>query len=207
MLWGISVRQTVKQKYLSFVKAYLEQYGGTRLPNHLRSEKGTSLRNWIIHNRMKYAKGQLTDEQQKLLDAICIMDLTFYDPEKENDPLARSKEHFESIWMENVEICRREIQKYGDFLPHDLSTADGKSLRSWVIGNRTRYRSGKISKSRKAALESIHILDIRFKNEKAYDAWMQYFSQCKAYLDAHEGNRIPTDLKADNGVDLCQWLR
>ena len=156
---------------------------------------------------MKYAKGQLTDEQQKLLDAICIMDLTFYDPEKENDPLARSKEHFESIWMENVEICRREIQKYGDFLPHDLSTADGKSLRSWVIGNRTRYRSGKISKSRKAALESIHILDIRFKNEKAYDAWMQYFSQCKAYLDAHEGNRIPTDLKADNGVDLCQWLR
>ena len=181
-----------RQKF-NQIKSYLDTHGGNWLPIDLQAEDGTYFRSWIKYSRRRYADGKLTPEKRQLLESIHIMDITFRGTKDE-------------IWYENFEQCKAFLDAHGGYwLPAAMQSKSGTSLRFWIEGNRKNYVNGKLTEERMKLLESIHIMEIRFYGARD-EKWRRIFDKCKAYLDTHEGHRIPNHLQAEDGTDLRNWI-
>lgn len=66
-------------------------------------------------------------------------------------------------WYENVELCRQFITEHGTTFPPEMRSVNGESLKNWVNLNRSKHRRGVLPPERAAALESIGIMEIRFR--------------------------------------------
>ena len=103
----------------------------------------------------------------------------------------------DEIWYENFEQCKAFLDAHGGYwLPAAMQSKSGTSLRFWIEGNRKNYVNGKLTEERMKLLESIHIMEIRFYGARD-EKWRRIFDKCKAYLDTHEGHRIPNHLQAE----------
>ena len=73
----------------------------------------------------------------------------------------------EQTWMQNFQSCKEYIEQTGSHtLPSGLQTASGSSMQVWVTANRQYYKQGKLSEEKMRLLDSIGILEIRFKDKE-----------------------------------------
>lgn len=139
-------------------RSALETYGDKPLPIDLRGANGILLKTWAANNRNLYRKGQLSDEQRKLLDSVHIFDVKF-----RKESRRKKKTAAERKWLTCFDFCKEMLEQYGDEpLPADLRNPDGTLLKHWVTLNRQYYQQGILPEERWQMLSSIGIMEICF---------------------------------------------
>ena len=134
-VWDVSEFRWVQG--FSYIKAYVEQEGHSRVPRGYKTENGYRLGNWI--NKQRAKKDQLTPERIQRLDALGFV----------WDPL-----------IEQWEQGFSELTIFKDEHLHCLvhahhKTASGFALGVWARRQRTAYRKDQLTPERITRLESL----------------------------------------------------
>ena len=178
---------------MQHMEEYYQVHGNVDFPLDYVCPDGYQLGIWLRSFRDRYLneKNQ-TQFPKEVIDRLNEMGVIWNKPEM--------------IWQQNFNQCKEYLDTHEGYrIPIDLLTQSGTYLQSWIKNNRQKYVSGKLSTEKRRLLESIQIMDITFYDPST-ETWQQKFEQCKAYLDAHEGYRIPNSLTSDNGTNLRLWL-
>ena len=130
------------------LKRYIEEYHDNLVPTEYKTTDGYELGRWLLRQRTKRERGQLTEKQIQILNEAGM------DWEKAGK--RKSLRHFEEMFEE----AKKYAKEHGSMknMPFEYVTEDGKHLGSWVQQLR-KIRSGQASKSIILTDELIESLD------------------------------------------------
>ncbi len=167
------------EETLEEAKACLKQYGD--IPSDAVSRRGYHLRKWLVDNRRKAAKGQLSPERAAGIRALML-------PEKG-----------ENRWLEAAAAYR---EAHGDLdVPAKYITPDGRRLGLWIQNTR---RDGREKLSREDA-ERLDALGMIWGNR--FDAaWERALRALEEYVSAHGNGKLPFRYTTADGFGLERWL-
>lgn len=111
-------------------KQYKTVHGNLNVPQSYVSDKGTNLAAWLVRQRMKYKKGQLTQEQIQLMESVGF------------------EWNLEARWDKNYHRAEEFYQTHGHSLPTQKSaqTDEEKQIATWLESQRKRFKRGELSR-------------------------------------------------------------
>lgn len=119
------------------LKEFKKENGHANVPNVYR--KDPKLANFCIARRMEYKSGTIKPERKQELDKIGFM----WEP-------------YEASWFEKLKELIKYKERFGDTLvPRKY---EDNALYGWVRGQRTHYKSGKLSQERIDLLNEIEFI-------------------------------------------------
>ena len=178
MIWTNRV-DAAWDETLEEAKAILAESGD--IPADVLSTRGYQLRRWLIENKRKAAKGKLSPERAKRINALNL-------PEKK-----------EYQWLDAAEKYKRE---FGDLdVPAKYITSDGLKLGFWIHNIR---KDGREKLSREDA-EKLDSLGMRWA-DKFDAAWERALRELKAYVAENGNVRLPFQYTTESGFGLERWL-
>ena len=170
---------------LEHARAYYGEHGHLDVKGSYTAKDGYRLGIWIWNQRTRYRDGEMTEEQQKLLEEIGM--------------------HWniqEDRWQEGYAHLAAYNRQHGDSnVPQRYVCDDGYPLGSWTSNQRCMYREGKLTGERIRMLEELGIV----WNIQA-DRWNRGYSFAKAYR--RNGGQVPVLLSyvTAEGYPLGEWL-
>ena len=181
-----------KQKYMNI---WLERYTElvevcktNKTSNISKSSVNENLYTWILMQRMKYRKNELSDIQIKLLN-----DIKFdWNPES---PVGSPDD---DIWFAYLEQLSEYKTKFGDCNVSQLDVTY-KKLGRWVNDQRLSFSRGKLPEHRKDLLEDIGII----WNIKEHD-WQLRLESLKSFYEKYGHFDVKQSDKEFTG--LYDWL-
>ena len=142
---GIQKESVVKRNWMrnyALAKRFYEQNGNLSIEHSYVSDEGVKLGIWISDQREKYKRGGLTDEQIALLEAIQM-----------------HWNRFEAKWESYYLLAENYYKEHGNLgIPSTYETNEGVKLGSWLCGQKTKYKSNKLSKLQIDRLEKLGMI-------------------------------------------------
>lgn len=94
---------------------------------------------WIRAQRVRYGKGKLSADRIKRLEDIGFI----WNPHK-------------VLWNNGYEHAKAYVEAHGNIdVPRKYECEDGIKLKSWLLNQGTRYKTGRMSKEQQEKLERI----------------------------------------------------
>ena len=199
---------TWEDKY-NLAKAYYEHHGNLEISRNFKTlngydynENGIKLGDWISTQRSLFINSKLSDERIELLKNIGIV---------------FNESHHET-WMKNYNLAKIYYEYHGNLeIPQRFTTLNGYKfdengikLGKWIINQKTKYKSNKLSKEK---IELLNSIGMRFEGNLNEIKWMKNFNLAKAYYEHHGNLEIPIKFKTkngyefdENGIALGNWI-
>ena len=199
---------TWEDKY-NLAKTYYEHHGNLEISRNFKTlngydynENGIKLGDWISTQRSLFINSKLSDERIELLKNIGIV---------------FNESHHET-WMKNYNLAKMYYEYHGNLeIPQRFTTLNGYKfdengikLGKWIINQKTKYKSNKLSKEK---IELLNSIGMRFEGNLNEIKWMKNFNLAKAYYEHHGNLEIPIKFKTkngyefdENGIALGNWI-
>ena len=165
-------------------KEYKERHGNLTVPYKFVTEKGTRLGVWLNNQRMKCNKGQLSQEQIRLLDSIGF---TW---------------KLENQWEQSFHRAEAYAQAHGDLnIARDYRCEDGYLLGIWIAKQRDSYKKSSLTQQQIDALARIGMV------WEVVKPWEASFRKAEAYYLLHD-HTLPTkkSAKTDEEREIATWV-
>lgn len=186
---GIQKESVLKRNWIrnyEAAKRFFEQNGHLNVGHNYVTDDGVKLGVWIGSQREKYRQKSLSDEQISLLEDI-----------------AMQWNRFDSKWESFYELAEAYFAKHGDLLiPTDYETAEGVKLGAWLVAQRRKYKSDKLTKNQIDCLEKLKIV-WNFSDQ----AWEEGYRHAKEYFDIHGNLNIRSGYVCADGFKLFAWIQ
>ena len=168
-----------------YAKKYAEEHGALDPPAEYKAEDGFALGAWVASQRAKYADGKLKPMQIKRLEALTI-----------------SWDVLREAWQNGIDHAKAYYAEHGNLnVPGQYECEDGYKLGIWLANQRSKYRSGKLTEERKAALDA---LGIKWDSNK--DRWQTGYEHAQAYYRKNGDLNVPQDYICTDGYTLNNWI-
>jgi len=168
------------KKMLEVLKDYKEEHGHCNVPLRWNVNKG--LGHWVIGQRMRYKKGNLSDDYVKRLEGLGFV----WDP-------------FDSNWEEMFEMLVEYKKEHGHSkVP--TGWAKNKPLASWVKTQRKTYLDNKLDRDRIKCLD-----DIGFIWNQLDSDWEDKFELLRDYKRNHGNCNVPLRWEV-NDLKIGTWV-
>jgi superfamily II DNA or RNA helicase len=145
---------------------YKEEHGDCRVPQLYKPNK--ALGAWVMTQRSRYATGKLSQDRVSRLEAIGFQ----WDPYAED-------------WEFNFAALQAYKEEHDHCRVPQLYKPN-KVLGAWVMTQRSRYATGKLSRDRISRLEAIG-----FQWDPYAEDWEFNFAALQAYKEEHGDCRVP----------------
>ncbi len=168
-----------------YAKKYADEHGALDPPAEYKAEDGFALGAWVASQRAKYADGKLKPTQIKRLEALKI-----------------SWDVLQEAWLNGLDHAKVYYAEHGNLnVPGKYECADGYKLGVWIANQRTKYKSGKLAKERKSALDE---LGMKWDGNK--DRWQIGYEHAREYNKKNGDLNVPQDFVCDDGYMLNNWI-
>lgn len=154
---------------------YYKQHGTLSMPNTQKFDNGTSMFQWIHHQKALYKRGELSVYQQKRLEEMGIQWIKPYRQEKPKNKWERAYELAECYYKEHGHLL----------MERSYRTKEGFPLGSWVAEQRDAYLgigAYPLSSEKKERLEEIGMC---WENP-ARAKWSWFIKMLSEYMDSTE---------------------
>ncbi len=183
MDWRSKSEQAWDKQYADLLE-YYRQNGNIALPhNHYLSQ-------WVIVQRKKRKKQELTQQQIDKLDAVGMI------------------WEIDDGWENGFAHAKAFVETNGHaYIPTTYTCDDGYNLGTWWDNQRGIYNGkrkyGSLSKDQMDRLEALGMeWDSNLQAERS---WMSAYEKYKAYVRTHHSE--PKAKDKSSGIDLHEWLR
>ena len=121
-------------------------------------------------------------------------------------------------WEDKYNLAKIYYEYHGNLeIPQRFTTLNGYKfdengikLGKWIINQKTKYKSNKLSKEK---IELLNSIGMRFEGNLNEIKWMKNFNLAKAYYEHHGNLEIPIKFKTkngyefdENGIALGNWI-
>jgi superfamily II DNA or RNA helicase len=173
--------------WYGLLKEYVKVHGSALVPTDFCSSSGHRLGSWVDHQRQRFSRGELTDEEFNLLTSLP----NWY----------WSKSVFD--WENGLEHLKEFVAQEGHSRTSDGETMnDGFKLGRWVRNRRTDYSKGTLSDDKICTLESFPM----WTWNSLESEWNENFDLLLKYYSEHGDYMVPQSYKTDDGKNLGSWL-
>ena len=166
----------------SFLKTYHAREGHCLVPDR-HQEDGFNLGGWVLRQRRGQAKGNLSFEKIKRLEALGFV----WDPLHE-------------AWERGFRFFKAYHAREGHCLIPKRHQEEGFNLGAWVSNQRRSQAKGNLSSERIKRLEALG-----FVWDPSEETWEQGFRHLLKYQEIHGHCRVPQHYKLD-GFNVGQWV-
>ncbi|MGW0327774.1 Helicase associated domain protein [Nocardia sp. NPDC003183] len=167
---------------------FVQQTGHARVPGPYVDPTGFSLGIWAGTQRNRYAKGRITEEQEKRLDTL---------PGWSWDTLTDQ-------WEDGFARLTAFIEQYGHSrVPQKYLDQAGYRLGGWVATQRQRYAKGSLAPARANRLEKA---SPDWTWDPYHDKWEEGYAHLVAYVERHGNARVPKAHTVDD-YPLGEWCK
>ena len=180
MNW-LTLHERMWEDGFKLAESYCEKYGNL----DVSPQNSSRLSFWLIRQRQKYRKGQLTEEQFKRLSQLGMV---WESEDSWNLKFAEAKKYFENNG--NLDI------------PSTYTTDDGIALGAWYRSVKDQYRTGTLSDERIQKLESIGMKWTSVTDRN----WQNYFNLARDYFKTYGDLNVHAGYTASNGAKLGVWI-
>ena len=135
-------RKSKWDKGYEYVLKYIEEHGDINsVPAGYKCD-GYNLANWIRAQRVSYSNGKLSKERIDKLEALGFI----WNPQ-------------EALWEKGYTHAARYVREHGNIdVPPHYVCEDGYKLKSWLVNQGTRYKTGRMSESQRERLEALGMI-------------------------------------------------
>lgn len=184
ILWS-SVHLSKWMQHYREAKAFFDANGHLNVPLRYTTDGGFPLAAWLGAQRQKRVRGELSDEQQTLLEEIgCVWEPTEARWEKGCQALAEYRK------------CFRTANA-----PADYVTDDGFKLGLWLSVQRKSYRKGTLDERKRARLEALGLEWNVFQKK-----WQTGYEHAAAFAKAYGHLNVKHQYIAEDGFKLGVWI-
>ena len=168
------------------LKKHVELKGAdSSIPNNKISK-------WLKSQRIRYAKGMLSEKEIMLLDSIRI-----------SWEQKSGEQIFQDKWMVSYEMLKEYKKKNGScHVPTGMK--ETKILGCWVLTQRANNKLNILLPERKKLLDKLSF-DWNLNEDFNSKRWMGQFKKLKAYHNEHGHSNVPKTYKTDHSLAL--WVR
>ncbi len=155
---------------------------GTLLPkSDYRTDDGYGLGQWVITQRIQHANGTLNKSRTERLEKIGMDWRTLK----------------ERLWEKSF----AEAQAFYDKNKNLNVTSENENLYVWILRQRSKYKSGKITERQYKKLSQIGMV------WELDDTWTEKYKLAKEYFTKNGNLDIPAEYVTKDGVNLGNWYR
>lgn len=188
-LIGIQKESVIKRNWMSHydcAKNFYKQNGHLSVDAGYVTDNGIKLGTWISTQRGKYKLGRLTKEQISMLEDIEM-----------------HWDRFEERWESNYDLAVDYFNEHGNILiPANYETSNGVKLGAWIITQRNKYKSNKLSKIHIEQLEKLGMVW-----NPSDRVWEEGYRHAEEYSAKYGNLNIETDYICDDGFKLFSWVQ
>ena len=184
---GMSWQRDISRWEEGFLHAgvYFENNASLNPSADYVSDDGFPLGRWVTVQRRKYQAGTLTQSRISQLEKLTID----WNPS-------------EALWQEGYQNALEYCKAYGNlYVPAAFVTESGYKLGAWLNNQRTKYKTGKLSKEHTEILEKI---GMTWNLQEA--KWYEGYSYAQAYFKQHKNLNVTQDYVTEDGFCLGNWL-
>ncbi len=153
-------------KKYELLKEYVENHNG-KLPQNREPIIG----NWLIWQKEKYKKGELSKEKKEKLDKLGDW-LTSYRNQKEDEQ-----------WDQKYELLKEYVESHNEKFPVEQEPEIG----TWFIHQKQLYKNKELSERRKIKLDALG----DWLKGKHGEQWSEKYELLKQYIESHNGQFPP----------------
>lgn len=184
---GISWQRDISrwEEGLLHALAYFEKNACLNPSADYVSDDAFPLGRWIATQRRKYQAGKLTESRISQLEKLKID----WNPS-------------EALWQEGYRNALEYSKAHGNlYVPSAFVTDSGYKLGAWLNNQRTKYKTGKLSKEHTVILE---------KNGMTWNLqeakWYEGYSYAQSYFRQHKNLNVTQDCVTEDGFPLGSWI-
>ena len=169
----------------AYAQAYFNAHGVLDPPAEYKTDDGFALGAWVVSQRRKYAVGKLKPTQIKRLESLSIVwNVT------------------EEQWQNGYEHAMLYHKEHGNLNVSDGFVAeDGFRLGSWLAGQRTRNKNGRITEQQRERLDKLGMQWSVFG-----DRWQIGYEHAQAYFAQYGNLNVPSKYICEDGYTLSNWI-
>jgi hypothetical protein len=186
MVWN--VLEEMWHRNLKAAQEYYREHEHLNVPQAYVTHECIRLGNWISRQRVRHQKGELNQEQVRLLEELGIC--------WEIRPITAQ-------WEEGLTKARAFHTSHGHLrVPDDYPSSGTVNLPAWLKARRRNYHAGELAPERVKALEELGMpwtdADIR---------WQEVITALKAFHAEHGHINTPRDLQTPSGLNVKDWIQ
>jgi len=171
------------------LERYAEENGVSNVPDSYVEDDGYRLGNWDNKQRERGNRGQLSQEQTERLESLpgWIWDV--------------ENQRIKDAWNRGIENLRIYVSETGTSrAPKSYIAPDGHQLGSWLITNRSKYKSGKMDEEQIKQLEAFP--------DWTWGAplWEMYFKLLEDHVAKTGTALVPPKYVSPDGYKLGGWV-
>lgn len=190
-----SILKSFKESYALAV-LYYEEHGNLDMSTTYVTEDGYNLGGWLRNQKDRYARGELGEEEIKLLEKLNVR----WKEKKISKSLS---------WDDNYKLLENYYNEYGNTdVKRTFSTFDGISydedgynLGMWVSRQRVKFKSGKLSLER---INKLNLLKFSWNDDVVVKSFDESYQMAKVFYDNYGHLNIPTDFKTNDGINSAE---
>lgn len=176
-----TIHERLWEENYAQAKAYADTHGHLRVAE----AEAPKLYAWLLAQRAKNRRGQLSQEQQQRLSDIGMV------------------WEIESTWEAYVVAAGRFYKKHGHWeIPAACITDEGLRLGAWYRQVRRQYREGRLSEKRIRQLTELGLP----WNSTWERRWKKYWQAAEACYQDRGNLCVGADFVTEDGIRLGQWL-
>ena len=190
--WGHTMpdrkaKKTMWLTGLACLREYAGYHGHVTVPGSYVTEEGFNLGVWAMRQRIAYRKGELSLEQQGLLEELPGWILSTMGVK----------------WVKGFKRLRAFVAREGHALVWwSHTTADGYKLGEWVAKQREAYGRRQLSTEQKEALENLP--DWEWDTFEAW--WRAGLKRLLKYVERKRTALVPLNYVTQDGCELGKWV-
>lgn len=182
MVWDVNVEQW-NEMYL-YAKEYFIKNKNLNMPDKYKIN-GYNIYGWLVNQRKKYKKNQLTKEQIKLLEQIDMK----WNP-------------IDTMWNGMYQLAKEYYLKNNNLeISQGYISESGEKLGNWILSQRRLYKESKLSQDKIDKLN-----DIRMIWNPYDEQWQKMFDEASLYYFKNNNLEIPQRYISESGEKLGAWI-
>ena len=181
--WTWNTRESDWDFMFGLLKAFVTKKGHARVPRRCRTDDGSDLGRWVVHQRE--VQENLSMERRQALKEL----------------QGWTWNTRESRWDFKFGLLKVYVEQNGNAeVPAGYETDMGDKLGRWVIKQRTRKEA--LSKERRQSLEELQ----GWTWDARESSWDFMFGLLKKFVEQYGHAVVPKDYQTDERAKLGQWV-
>jgi superfamily II DNA or RNA helicase len=183
MIWNTD--QAAWEQAIARAAAFAAEHGHLDIPASHTADDGFRLGMWLNNQRCARRDGTLPTDRHSQLEVLGVD----WNPR-------------DTQWRRGLAAARAYRSKHGHLDVPQLHVEGDLHLGSWINGQRSKYRQGKLPESRIAALTKLGITW-----EPIESRWERGLKAARAYRSEHGHLKVPAEYQTPDGFKLGSWIQ